>query len=258
MNEQLEDVLPETVADQLGQNFHRLSALYGQHAPAGFEGPSAVSDWRPLTLAMLARGHYALQSVFALQHRRPDSAVMLRVAFEHLVTFAWVLTDPEAHHPMMIRADIVHLTRLHKDLKNQADVTVIDNLDLSGLEAVASKAEPPKFDRRAEAADRYWSAKLPEVNWEFRRVYASLYRPYSALVHPVPTGLMTWVWFDGKAVRFGQPRETRVPGKVMAAAAGLLADALFACSHAFGWPPKEEVAAAFTHGINEEGGLTNA
>jgi hypothetical protein len=252
---ELDGTLPSAVAERLAQNFYLLSALYGTYSPGGFEGPTPATDWRPLALAMLSRGHYALQSVFALEHRRPDSAVMLRVAFEHLVTFAWLLTDPVAHHPMMIRADITHLTELHKDMKKQAEVTLVKELDVSGLEALASKEGPPRFDRRAEAADRYWSEKMPEVNWEFRRVYASLYRPYSALVHPVPTGLMAWMWFDGTAIRFGQPRETKVPGRVLAAATGLLADALFACSDAFGWPPKEQVAIAFTNGINEQGEL---
>lgn len=249
--------LTPEAADQLGRNFHVLSALYGTYVPRGFEGPTPASDWRPLALAMLARGHYALQSTFALENRKPDAAVMVRVAFEHLVTFAWFMTDPPAHHPMMIRADIVHLENLHKDMRSRAEVSPKE-LDLSGLEALASKNGPPKFDQRAEAADAYWSQRLPEVSWEFRRVYASLYRPYSALVHPVPTGLMTFVWFDGQALRFGQPRDTKVPGAVLAAASSLMADALFVTSQAFGWPPLVEVAAAFNNGAAESGEALNA
>ncbi len=245
-----EETIAPDVAQQLEENWHRVSALFTEVMPV-FRNEAPPLSWRPTAMGLLVRGHYAQQSLFALPpERRLDAAVLARVAFEHLVTFAWLLVDPLKHHAQFLRNEVKHTTDLLADLSKQAGREVVNgNEALAELEAAAAKESMPKFDRRSDAADQHWREKFPAHPWQFRFLYATLYRPYSGYVHPLMNGIWPFVHDAGVGTRIGQPAADLVPGHIRSHSAALLSSALVIASSAFGWPSHEAIRQAWTHGL---------
>lgn len=143
---------------QLAANWHRLSALYGRSVPTFLPGPVSLGRWEPYAYSCLARGHYALQTVVAVADREIDASVMLRVAFEFLCTFAWLMIAPEQHYPMLLRTDLIERTKLANDLDDHAigDVPFEEaDATFAEIEKFASENPAPVLPVRAEKADNH-------------------------------------------------------------------------------------------------------
>lgn len=244
------------VAARLSANWRILSNLYLDTAPPR-DPWNTFAEWRPVALACLARGHYAQQSVFALHPHAPfDAAVLSRVAFEHLVVFAWLLIAPEKHHAMLLRSEHDHVRDFFNDVAEQSGQQFPGkDAHLSLLATLASADRIPRFVKCAAAADDHWGKVMPSRNWGFRQAYANQYRPYSALVHPLLSGFHPFLQSRLTGVEASTvPDNSRAPAHLLTGATPLLASALFVCSHTFGWPPKEAIRQAATHGLRVEDG----
>jgi hypothetical protein len=243
------------VKKQVEENWSALSALYLSATPA-FDGQLTLGHWEAIALACLARGHYAQQSVFAFHERRIDAAVLARVAFEHLVVFAWLLISPKEHHARLIRSEHDHVRDYLNDVGARSGQQFRGrDAHLQALLAVAAEKRIPKFVECAEHADEHWAKVVPTRTWDFRGAYANLYRPYSAYVHPLLSGFHSFISSGPDAVEISAvPDEESEPVHLLAGSTRLLADALLVCSHVFGWPDSGAVKSMATQGLAVEDG----
>lgn len=222
-----------------------------------FDGQLTLGHWEAIALACLARGHYAQQSVFAFHERRIDAAVLSRVAFEHLVVFAWLLIPPKAHHAMLLRSEHDHVRDYLDDAGAHSGLQFGRRDEhLAALSAVAAERRIPKFVKCAEDADKHWASVVPGRVWDFRGAYANLYRPYSAYVHPLLSGFYSFISIGQDAVEISAaPDRESEPVHLLAGSTRLLADALLVCSHVFGWPDAAAVKSTATQGLAVEDGV---
>lgn len=243
------------VAAQIVKNWLALSELYLSATPS-FPGQLTIANWEAISLACLARGHYAQQSVFAFHDRRLDAAVVARVAFEHLVVFAWLLVSPKEHHARFLRSEHDHVRDFLQDVGQRSGQHFSGrDQHLALLSAAAAADRLPRFVKCAEDADDHWGKAMPDRAWHFRGAYANLYRPYSAFVHPLLSGIHPFIvsGADRTEIAAEPDRETE-PGHVLTASTRLLADALLVCAHTFGWPDKDAIRRTATRGLAVENG----
>lgn len=247
--------LTPELAAQLAENWQRLSDVYTEHLVV-FQGEVSLSNWRPGALACLSRGHAAQQAVFALRDRPFDAAVVARVAFEHLVTFAWLMIDPEGNHPRFLRYAHEQNRKLLDDLDKQAGQTVVPGgaAALADLEKHCAAASLPPVPEMAQLADDHWRANLPAHAWQFRLLYTTVYRPYSSYIHPNLFGLYPLIHPGVNGFRIGSPPHGVPPGEMFAHSASLLSSVLVIASKVLGWPDHEAVRSALMYGIETVNG----
>lgn len=240
---------------QIVANWHRLSEVYGRHAPRELERvdngdvAALVGDWRPFAFACLARCHYTLQSMVALHLRGMDAACLCRVLYEHVATFSWLLIDPATNYPQLLRSEMRDREKMLADsakhVRAPSDPAALDEMRALMAKVMADKPAPELPDR-ALFADRYWAEKMPAYTFFLRKGYASIWRGFSAHVHTTWMGLVSFVEMDQRSIRYGIPRGPD-PDFVLALGVTLFCDALRICSFAQGWPPFEEIAKAYLH-----------
>lgn len=240
---------------QIVQNWHRLSAVYGTHAPKaidridGGDKLAFVKDWRPFAFACLARCHYTLQSMVSLHLRAMDAACLGRVLCEHVTTFAWLMINPPINHRQLLRSELREREKMLADsakhVRPPSDPAALEEMRAIITAAAADKAAPELPDR-ASIADQHWGATIPNCTFYFRKNYSNIWRGFSVHVHPTWMGLVSFVNTDRKLIRFGLPAEP-LPDFVLSLGVTLFADALRVCSFSQGWPPLEEIAKAFLH-----------
>jgi hypothetical protein len=238
--------LTEAEKNQLAANGHRLSALYGARAPT-----RSGQDWETHALAYLARANYTLQTILAIPTRDIDCMVLARSLYEHVVAFAWLLIDPPAHRPMLLRWEYEERVKLLNDshgFKMLAPPS--DTIVRRALIDMGQKAAPETPDR-ALAADKYWSRCNIKWTWRFRHGYWGLFRGFSVFVHPTVAGIDPFIVPGNRSATVGIPRAPH-RGDIQAEAVLCFADALAVASHRFGWPSIGEVLEAFTHGLRPE------
>jgi hypothetical protein len=230
-----------------------LSSVYGAHAPTTQPLPQKLADWPVFAAACLARAHYALESTQALCERRLDAAVLTRVLYEHVVMFAWVAIDPTEHLPRLLCSEIAERRKAINDLKSLGeDASHIESVgklvaELDTFTKPESPVEPalPVPDL-ALHADRYWTARLETFDngrASFRGLYPALYRNFSLYTHPTFAGLSDFVTLRGDVLLIGRPMPQSAHAVTLAPL--LFAMALLIAGERLGWPPKEEVYAAF-------------
>jgi hypothetical protein len=242
-----DDLLSAAEKKQLAANGHRLSALYGARAPA--RAPSG-QDWETQALGYLARANYTLQTILAMPNREIDATVLGRSLYEHVVAFAWLLIDPVAHRPMLLRWEYEERTKMVKDPHGFRILSPPeDGVIRRALIDMGPKCAPETPDR-ALAADNYWSRCGIKWQWHFRNGYVGLFRGYSVFVHPTIAGITPFIVRDHHGSSVGLPRGGQ-GGDVQVEAVICFADALAVASHRLRWPSIGEVLEAFTRGLRE-------
>lgn len=243
----------ERAFSQLRANWPRTSELYTSYARIALARPQPFEHWECYAFACLARIHYTLESVFLLDDREADCASLTRVLYEHVVAFAWLMIEPHTHYTRLISWEHTERQRLAADLARfDPDGATADDVTLSLLSVgmdPSVPAAPATFDRTLQA-DSHWAVELPDWMFHFRRSYASLFRSFSAYVHPSSAGLSPFFDinpdFDPGRPRLDDSLGIPTQGLVM------FGDALRIASASLGWPPAEEVRAAVYEGLLDE------
>jgi hypothetical protein len=238
------DTLTPRQTLQIAANGPRLCLLYVANAPPR---PATGENWETFLLACLARAHHTLRRM--LDHPDEiDGAALARIVYEHVIAFAWVAIEPSGNYRQFLRWEYLQREKMRKDLEQFGEVAPDHASVRRALIDMAPDSAPETPDR-ALAAERFWSRCVqPEWHFQFRRVYANLFRPYSAFVHPTVMGLDPFIEVGSSRPRIGDPREVG-NGHILAGAVVSFADGLIVASHRMGWPPMIAVVEAMMHGI---------
>ena len=238
------EIAREVPSKQLIRNSQALSNLYSRWAPTRRE---ARPNSEVYMMACLARCNYTLATVLRMEQRDIDCMPLVRCLYEHSVTFAWVAIDPDTHHRRMLAWELAQRRKMTEDLaKFGAVAPPMDAVKRSMIDADRTPA--PELADRALHADRHWQRSNTGWAFGFRRVYANLYRPYSALVHPTAMGLEPFVSYGPGGQLVGDPPPQHW-GETASAAGASFADALIVASLRLGWPPLRDVVFAWTYDL---------
>lgn len=167
--------LQELVAKRLPERFYRREPR-----------------WRIAATALISRATTTLQTIaLLLEHDRPsDAAALLRVVYEEVVTFCWLMIDPAKRADQWAEHATAHRLKLHNEAKRYPSAKV-----LSEAEAEAAKAAKllPSLQQRATEVDTYWGGRsdaFREVDAEgdahmltMSGLYTGLYRTTSRGQH---------------------------------------------------------------------------
>lgn len=201
-----------------------------------------AKPWERFGIGCVTRAYATLGWIQKLNNDGADCAVLARSLFEHVVAFAWMAEEPEIRLQMLLAKNADELRKTASELIALGTVEVDPNvIATADRERVGVRA--PGVAAQAEAADKHWSARVPEFNWGFRRSYTSIFRPYSFFVHPTKAGVAGL--FDPQGTLDFARCDTPV-GHVRAGAASAFADALVVASETLGWPIKADLAATRT------------
>ena len=142
---------------------------------------------------MLARVGGTVDSIMALvdQRRATDAAVLLRTMFECTVTLAWIGIDPSEHAQRWLRWDRMQRIKADNDLQQQGVEPILAERTRQDFQAIvdAGPAMPDSLTQRAEEADRFWGARLENIDStpsgarSLRFLYRYIYRRDSQHTH---------------------------------------------------------------------------
>lgn len=238
--------------ERLAANWPALDEFYNRHARISL-ARQHFEHWECYALSCLSRIHYSVASVFLLRDREADAASLTRILYEHVVAFAWLMIDPEQHYKRLLswekneRTKMVKgLAKFNADPVTEAEATM--HLVSVGLDPTVPAA-PETFDR-ADQAERFWAAGAAAWTFSFPRSYASLFRPYSAFVHPTVAGLISF--FDPTPGADPASPIPRHQGCIPAEAMMLFIDALVVSAARLGWPLHDDILAVAFYGFTED------
>lgn len=169
-----------------------LMALTRRFLPATFKSAGRHSDWPLAGYAMMSRACGTLGSVMALipERRASDAAVLTRVLYEEIVTFAWIGVDPSDHAEAWVRWDRDWRIKADNDLQDIGAEPLLDPGVRQDFERGRDAGElMPDLAQRATAADQHWSKRLdaiaddPTSPRTLRGMYRYIYRGESQYAH---------------------------------------------------------------------------
>ena len=120
-----------------------------------------------------------------------NSGILLRVLYEHVVTFCWIATDPASNYPRWQSDGLVQNLKLHNDALNYG-ITFLDPPELAAAQAATDQL--PDVASMADKVGRHWGGSIdgfqsklanpgPGGLVTFRGMYIPAYRTLSDAVH---------------------------------------------------------------------------
>jgi hypothetical protein len=207
--------------------------------------------WRMLGAAMIVRMADTVRSIIALSMLGLDGDAMtlLRALYEQVVVYCWIASEPDGHIRRWISDAEYHQLKLHRDAVAFGQKV----LTKSELEQAEKADKLLDVAQLAEAADKYWSARIaafrppkgkpakPADILNFRGLYVAIYRIASRNTHAKPQGLDPYCDFESypSIVDLAKHEPTSYPSLVVP----LYAQALLVCHHELKWPDPEAVIA---------------
>ena len=123
-----------------------------------------------------------------------DASRLLRSLYDHVVTFAWLASDPPALLPVWRKADLEERLKMDREVRAAGEQLLADadraqmERDVAGIEG-----STPDLASKAIAADTYWAPRIEQFRSEglgsFRGLYTILFRQHSGLVHATMRGI---------------------------------------------------------------------
>jgi Family of unknown function (DUF5677) len=215
-------------------------------------GPNTA--WPMVGAGLLVHSTSCLTSiVFRL---RPDSAHndasrLLRSLYDHVVTFAWLATDPPAHLAIWRKDDLEQRLKIHREFAAAGEQLLTD-ADREQMERNVGRIEgsAPDLASKASMADKYWVPRIDAIRADdlrsFRGFYTILFRQHSGLVHATMRGL------NHVSVDLEPPRKRIVMEDPAVSGNGPYGMAtviyglgLLVAGQSLGWPETEEVEGVF-------------
>jgi hypothetical protein len=167
-----------------------MEALVRERLPERFY--RRMPRWRIAATALVARATTTLQSVALLaEHGRPsDATALMRVVYEEVITFCWLMIDPAERTDQWAEHATAYRLKLHNEAKRYPGARVLNEAEAEA--ARAAKLLPP-LDQRATEVDEYWGARSDafrdrstegdEHMLTMRGLYTGLYRVTSRGQH---------------------------------------------------------------------------
>lgn len=170
----------------------RLVGLVTPAVPM-FVSNSVPTERRELK-ALLVKTASIMRGVLALTRDGCNAEVMIlaRSLADHVITFAWLGIDPEAHYPRWERDDarerLAAEKRLHKRGRTLLEPEVKKLFERQNANHVKY---PPGVARRADKADEYWAARIGFSTGDtpFADAYEVIFRHCGSRAHASVQGL---------------------------------------------------------------------
>ncbi len=222
--------LVELVANRLPQRFYR------EHR------------WRMVGTAMIVRMADIVDSLMVLMTGGcgVDSSILLRVLYEHVVTYCWISIDRDGNYDRWRSGGLYYQRALHNDALPYG----IQILSQAELQATKGAKKPPSVPAMAKDVDEHWGGQLvgfrePQKNpgniLTFSGLYVALYRIGSRAAHAQIQSLDVY----GDFVRY--PRKVSRPITEQSIwwpiAVPLYTQALLVCHEQLGWPDPDRARA---------------
>lgn len=234
--------------------------------------PRVLDNWDVVAPAMLFSATNCLLSIRLLAsvgapRREQDAMVLLRRLYEHAVTFAWIAIDPQQHAPKWVADDYYHRLKIDDEFTKLGQPGLEHAKRSQYQQYIATHGRMPDIASRADAADKHWSlrihghgvfpARAPAAaqsivaaqngNWSLRTLYAIIYRSASAMAHPTPLSLRSYVAVGQPLGKFvvGMDPNNQDDRFGYTFAPLIYATMLFVSEHALGRPNRADVEAAF-------------
>lgn len=174
-----QDVTPEMVRASSAE----LVALVDARLPERFWREPL---WRLASTALVARmaGLVDTMALLADKRRPSDVLVLLRVLYEHVVTFAWLAIDPQVRVEKWSDHAAYWQRKTHNDALTWGH-SLLTDAEL----AEADNAQPlPSLEKRAAEVDDYWEPRIPGFRprqdfLSIRGLYVGIYRMASRPTH---------------------------------------------------------------------------
>jgi hypothetical protein len=227
----------------------RLIELAEERLP--ITGPANEADIRVYGAGLVARIVGTVQAMLALapSGRDADLNILVRAAFEHAVTFAWLAADPNRRFVRWQKEDAISRLAIHRDMQRFGE-TLLAPATEAELQryAAASTKNPPNIPDRAAQADQYWGPRLqlpdPPDLASFRGLYTTVYRRGSSRTHATVLGLNDVVRRAGGG-QYVVALEASGPQPSLRMAPFVLGLTLFVASDLFGRPERQAIDAVF-------------
>jgi hypothetical protein len=175
----------------------------------------------------------------------------LRSLYDHIVTFAWLGSDPSALLPVWRKADLQARLRMDREARG-AGQPLLPEPDRAQMERDVAGIEgnEPDLASKATLADRHWAPRIEAFREEglgsFRGLYTILFRQHSGLVHATFRGI------NHVSIDLDPPRKRIVLEDVAQEGNGPYGMAtvvyglgLLAAAESLGWPGSAEIERVF-------------
>jgi hypothetical protein len=178
---------PKVAADRAAEG---LLALVEEQLPREF--PPGGTEWPGHAAAFIVRMAELVRSMSVLMgdDRTIDTAILLRVLYEHVVKFCWIAVDSDKRFPIYQSDALIASRKLHNDAL-PFGITVLDPRELA--EATSATEAMPPVDQLAQQVDAFWGGRIdafrPRVTGDphglltIRGMYIPAYRTLSDAVH---------------------------------------------------------------------------
>jgi hypothetical protein len=230
-----------------------------------------LHNWDVVAPAMLFSAASCLLSLRWLAmtpppRREQDASILLRRLYEHVVSFAWIATDPAPNAKRWVAYDHKYRLKIDDELRAMGRDGV-EPATRAAFEAYIQAHPPmPPLDQRATKADEHWLPILAkhtaehkdkdvERTFSMRNEYTTIYRPTSANAHPTPRSLFSYVNPAGGAGKFSIGFDMNFNDEDRFAytfAPLVFATMLLISEHVLGYPKADDVFAAFTDAARAE------
>lgn len=204
--------------------------------------------WRIGLTALVARmaGIVDSLTVLVTTQRQSDSLVLLRVLYEHVITFCWLAIDPEPRVDRWAEHSTAQRLKLHRDAA-LFDITLMTDEEL--MNARDARRLPP-LDQRADEVDEYWGPRIrgfrvnpsggPKQILAMRGLYTALFRLASRPVHAEVESVDACMEVGQRTLVRSERDESLFWSGL---AVPVFTHALLVCNKRLGWPGADEVSA---------------
>jgi len=163
----------------------QLIRLARSHFPRTVAASTNPNDWTAIGPAFVFRCARMLDAVVTLPiEHATEAAALVRVLYEHVVTFAWIGISPAENVGAWERNALVQAIKAANDAK-PFGFELLDAATIARYEGEIQKRKPfPKVPQLAKEADEFWIGKgALSTRTSFRGLYPPIYRNYSVVVH---------------------------------------------------------------------------
>lgn len=206
--------------------------------------------WQAVAHGFLARGGTLLESVtLQVERGMPGEAQMLlRILFEHVVTFCWIGIDPEANMPQWREWADYRRFQAHKYAKERFRIEPLTPAEATKVEKAR---QPIKLHKLTSAVDEHWSKVSPAFRsysppkpdiLTFTGVYTALYSKTSNLVHADPTSVERFMTMPLPTEATIHAREKRSESEDHPSfGLAMMGFLLVVFGHHFSWPARDVI-----------------
>jgi len=243
-----------TPSDAIAERAAALIASAEPHLEIEGDPRGPVGPWPLVGSGLLVHATSSLRSIvfrLAPDGAHNDASRLLRSLYDHVVTFAWLASDPPSLLPVWRKSDLQERLKMDREARSAGEQLLADDVreqmerDVAGIDGNA-----PDLASKAVIADRHWAPRIDEFRADglgsLRGLYTILFRQHSGLVHATMRGL------NHVSVDLEPPRRRIAMEDVAPEGSGPYGMAtvvyglgLLVAAQALGWPDAGEVERIF-------------